>query len=60
MDLGQLVDLLKRNAELAVTFDSEGNKEAAGKTIEIRFSNSELTSAYFQFTITMKLWPRSN
>ena len=31
MDLGQLVDLLKRNAELAVTFDSEGNKEAAGK-----------------------------
>ena len=29
MDLGQLVELLKRNAELAVTFDVEGNKEAA-------------------------------
>ena len=29
MDLGHLVDMLKRNAELAVTFDAEGNKEAA-------------------------------
>ena len=29
MELGQLVELLKRNAELAVTFDVEGNKEAA-------------------------------
>ena len=29
LDLGKLIDILKRNAELAVLFDSEGNKEAA-------------------------------
>ena len=29
MELPRLIELLKRNAELAVTFDSEGNKEAA-------------------------------
>ena len=29
MELPQLIELLKRNAEYAVTFDSEGNKEAA-------------------------------
>jgi calpain-7 len=29
LDVSQLVEILKRNAELAVTFDSEGNKEAA-------------------------------
>lgn len=29
MDLESLIELLKRNAELAVTFDSENNKEAA-------------------------------
>ena len=29
LDLGKLIDILKRNAELAVIFDQEGNKEAA-------------------------------
>ena len=29
MELPHLIELLKRNAELAVTFDSKGNKEAA-------------------------------